>query len=159
MVLGALKELFGTLQASALWGCLRIRPHYCKMHPGQEIQPQNESRIVKSPTFVDFVSPEWGCNIRSLVLIVIRTEFLYNSVFGFWALGLQTDEFGPDGSGSAGLPLLPFLFLCLSLSFFSSHPYPPRFYSFHFPSTHSVCVLLINTSLCLPAGVSDTGHS
>ncbi len=37
---------------------------------------------------------------------------------------------------------------CLSLSVFSSPSHPPCFFSFHLPSMHAVCVLLINMSLC-----------
>lgn len=80
-------------------------------------------------------------------------------VFGHLALGwmsvAQTVMDGSSGSFplvilyASVCPFLPFFF------FFSFHSHPPCFSSFHFPSMLSVCVFLINTSLCLPAGVSD----
>lgn len=84
------------------------------------------------------------CNTINLELGLGLTSCV---ILCFWigALGLQMHL--------SLQPSAPFF-----LSFFLPIPNPPRFYSFHFPSMHSVCVLLINTSLCLPAGVSD-GHS
>lgn len=79
-----------------------------------------------------------------------------------WALGLHMDEFGRErfdgqwqhrlqySSLSLPFPLSP----CLScLLLFSSHLHPWCVCSFIFPST--LCVSLINTSLCLPAGFSQ----
>ena len=79
---------------------------------------------------------------------------LCNSVFLDLSTWPSDDDFGPDS-----LPLLFFLFpipnFSVPLSLFSSDPHPPCFSSFHLPSMHPVCVLLINMSLCLPASVSD----
>lgn len=59
-----------------------------------------------------------------------------------------------NGSTSCSSPSFSFLsFSCRHLPLFP--PPPPCFKSFLFPSMQSVCVCLINTSLCLPAAVSD----
>lgn len=86
---------------------------------------------------------------------MVRTDFLYNVAF-FWiqSLGPQMDEFD-----AGGLAALAFLSSPLSLydpSFHLFVPSPPAmFYSFYFPSMPSGCMLPINLSFCLPAGVSD----